>query len=111
MSCTMPGGQCSRPVTKEYWGGTEKICDPEGCPGDCTHDTHWCYKEYDCIQSAGVSYWSVCSMFHVDSRTEQVVNKGFYSCEDVPVPINCYGCEREQDPEIYYVEYDSCNYN
>ena len=109
MSCAIEG-LCTRPTRKVYQGGTEKICSPRGCVGDCTDDVKVCYKVYECVPSEVPAYFSVCSSVYCWPGAG-CWPKGYYSCEGVVLPNRCYGCEQgeEQVSKRHYVHNDSCS--
>ena len=106
-----PGHPCqSGPARKVYEGGTEKICSPRGCEGDCIDDRKDCYTVYKCIGSSSYEWMSTCSSMYCLPGAN-CWPKGYFSCEsNVPIPTKCYGCEQgpEDVNESHDVDNDSC---
>ena len=106
-----PGHPCySGPSRKVYAGGTEKICSPRGCEGDCIDDKKVCYRVYKCIGSSFYEWMSTCSSIYCLPGAN-CWPKGYFSCEDnVPIPTKCYLCEQgAEDVEAKHeVDNDSC---
>lgn len=104
-TCALVDGPCGFPLTKVWSGKTETTCSPEGCDGDCSKDTHWCSKTYDCVPSGNFETLSNCSTI---SSSYPPITYSFQRC--VTGFGQCQSCmegpEPENPPEI---QYDSCN--
>lgn len=110
-TCTVggPGGICGEPSEIRYSNVIEKICDPEGCPGDCNHDTHWCWKKYQCVGTEDYMSFATCS--NIKMVGGYPITLPYYECfNTVPFPGRCYSCAAADEPsDTHYVDNDSCN--
>ena len=92
------GDECL--AAEKIWTGvTEKICSPEGCPGDCVQDTTLCWELYDCVPDTEYAWFLMCGMSQL----------GSIGC-NIIAPTKCYGCKESDTPlDDHYVDADSCN--
>lgn len=104
------GGSCSIDSQKVYSGVTEKTCNPKGCMGDCSEDTTWCYKTYNCVPSTTYIWLSQCT-FTPSGPGGDPVTLDHTVCEVLTFSAKCYLCTKDTIPvgEPTNVEYDSCN--
>jgi len=109
MNCAL-GELCPQPSQKVWSGFTEKKCNPRGCQGDCSDDTHWCWKIYQCVQTEDYEVCSICT--NLVEGPDGIPYPGlYYHCYPVePAQNKCYSCDKSTDePETYDVDNDSCN--
>lgn len=118
-SCTDPGGTLKCNMTCVFGGGcelvgqgqnvysdvTEKICNPQGCTGDCDPNTTWCVKTYDCVPSTDYVWASLCTFTPSGIPLDHAV------CDIPSFSLKCFLCTTSANPdgEPTYVEFDSCN--
>jgi len=102
--CLMPEpGGCDfggTRTSRTYEGGTEKICDWDGCASDCHHDEKLCYTDLPCISFDVPVPLAYCAAAGI-GETE--------CASSWPIPWACYICMGdESNPQKHYVQNDSC---
>jgi len=104
------GGSCGIDTQNVYSGVTEKTCNPQGCTGDCTSGTTWCYKTYNCVPSTTYIWLSQCT-FTPSGPGGEPVTLDHVVCDVLTFSAKCYLCTKDTIPvgEPTNVEYDSCN--
>jgi hypothetical protein len=98
-------GLCGFASMTEWSGITEKICNPEGCPGDCHHDTDWCSKTYACEPSGEFAYLDSCLNFNPGFPPIPFI---FHRCVTTYVG-KCQSCKKGAQIDRHDVDNDSCN--
>jgi hypothetical protein len=87
---------------KIYKGGTEKICNPRGCPiTDCVDGEKVCYETMPCRPAD----WPI-PLFHC----ENISGSGFYACQLSGAA--CFWCVNDDSEEVkdkHMVQNDSCS--
>lgn len=109
--CAINDTDCSYlPTARLYKGGIEKICDPTGCPGDCTDDTKVCYTDYPYIKSPVPFICEECSSMTAPPPPQipQLCNPPC-CISTFPFPTLCYKCIFDnENKEEHLVQNDSC---
>ncbi len=108
-SCAMEVGECT-PSTRTEWSGvTEKTCNPRGCIGDCSDDTHWCSRTYQFVKTTNFTPCAICT--NLWEGPDGIPYPGLiYHCYAVePAQINCYSCRQGAIIAEPNVENDTCN--
>ena len=108
-SCAM-GEECAPPSTRTVWSGaTEKICSPRGCEGDCSDDTQWCSRMYQCEKTLDYTPCAICSNL-VEGPGGIPYPGLIYNCYPLePFQNRCYSCEQGVVIDETTVDNDSCN--
>jgi len=95
--CAMGGYDCGwQEPMRTYKGGTEKICDWDGCASDCHHDEKLCYTDYPCVPANIFVPAMKCGWIPPDCQEWQL-----------DVCYNCMG--NESCPQEHWVQNDSCS--
>ena len=100
------GGCLWQGNAKICFGGSEKICNPRGCEGDCHDDTKICYTEYPCIPEEVGMPMATCSIFYPGMPPIPAPPH----CNIGTIIDNCYFCTGDlNNPLNHWVQNDSCN--
>ena len=109
LTCVLPGWECGLAEHKVWSGFTEKICNPEGCQGDCSHDTEWCWKSYECVPTLNFTLYTLC-MNYIIGPIGPIPFPYFICSDSFPVLTPCYSCtDASVHYDAGYVHNDSCN--